>query len=514
MSKSLKDLSEIIEVIETKGNTDVSYDGIAYHSQKVKSGDIFFCIKGYKTDGHEYLETAAEKGAVAAVVEEFSDLVGIPQLKVKNARIALACASSYYFGNPSEKLNIVGITATNGKTTTSFFTDAIFKEAGFETGIIGTVAVIYGTELFPSKLTTPESYELQKFFYDMKEHDVTHVTMEVSSSAMELSRAACVDFDVVVLNNISREHIDLHGGFENYYNAKAGLIRNAKAGSFAVLNLDDDFSARLQNETKAKVFTYSVKGNNGVLGISNFDLSTGRAKFTVNVNEEFIGLNCEIKKQSFDVELSVPGYHSVYNSMAAIAVGLIYGIDSETIRRALKSFAGVERRFEFIFEKEFKIIDDHFANSGNIDVTLGTLEFMDYDKLKLVYAVRGGRGPVVNRESAEAIAKWAPRLGIKEIIATFSRSHVDEKDVVTDDEIAVFTEVMNDAGIKITFFEELGDAIALALSQAKAKDLIMLAGCQGMDFGAKLALEQLHVLRPEISEEDIFKPLKSRVAGI
>lgn len=516
MSFSILELKKMIKIEQSINDLmdDDSFGGIAYHSNNVQKGDLFFCIKGYKTDGHKYLPMAMEKGAKAAIVEEFSYDIKLPQYKVIDARKALAKASAAYFQNPSEKMKIIGITATNGKTTTSFFTDAILKGNGFETGVIGTVAVMYGEELYPSKLTTPESYELQKYLFDMQNYGVSHVTMEVSSSAMELSRAEHVDFDIVILNNISREHIDLHEGFENYYNAKAGLIRKAKEGSFAVLNLDDSYSARLEWETKAKVVTYSVEKQAGNLSVSNLDLSSGRAKFTVNINENFTGFNKTIKKQSFPIELSVPGYHSVYNGMAAIAVGLIFGIDIEVIQQALYSFKGVERRFEFIFEKDFKIIDDHFANSGNIDVTLGTLEFMDFKELKMVYAIRGGRGPVVNRENAETILKWAPKIGITNIIATYSRSHVDEKDIVTDEEIGVFVETMANSGINIELYEELPDAIALALSRAKEGDLILLAGCQGMDFGAKIALEQIHELRPEIDAKELFMPLASRVAGI
>jgi UDP-N-acetylmuramoyl-L-alanyl-D-glutamate--2,6-diaminopimelate ligase len=251
-----------------------------------------------------------------------------------------------------------------------------------------------------------------------------------------------------------------------------------------------------------------------LISVSNLDLSSGRAKFIVKINQEFMGFDKIVKTQEFPIELSVPGYHSVYNGMAAIAIGLIFGIEVEVIQRALFSFKGVERRFEFIYEEDFKIIDDHFANSGNIDVTLGTLDFMDYNKLRMVYAIRGGRGPVVNRENAETILKWAPKIGIDNIIATFSRSHVDEKDVVTDEEIAVFIDTMANTGIKIEIFEELPDAISLALSRAQEGDLILLAGCQGMDFGAKIVLEQLHELRPEFDVEVLYAPLKSRVAGV
>ena len=199
--------------------------------------------------------------------------------------------------------------------------------------------------------------------------------------------------------------------------------------------------------------------------------------------------------------------------MVSIAIGLLCGVSVETIQKSLAEFIGVERRFEIIFEEDFKIIDDHFANSGNIDVTLGTLEKMDYHKVKLVYAIRGDRGVTVNKENAEAIAKWASKLGFHEVIATCSRSHVTEKDFVHDKEIEVFLKVMEEAGIQVKLFDELPDAIHEGLKQAEQDDIVLLAGCQGMDYGAKVALEQLKVLRPELDQDKLLQPLKKRVAG-
>ena len=216
----------------------------------------------------------------------------------------------------------------------------------------------------------------------------------------------------------------------------------------------------------------------------------------------------------FDIELAVPGLHSVYNSMVAIIIGLLCGVSISTIQDSLKTFGGVERRFEFIFEDDIKIIDDHFANVGNINVTLGTLKFMDYEKLHLVYAIRGERGPTVNRENAETIVNWAPKLGLDNIIATRSISHVTSKDRVTDEELRVFKEVMDEGKIKVDLYDELPDAIVEAISKAKPGDLILLAGCQGMDYGAEIALNQIFKIRKDLSKEKIFRPLEKRVAGI
>ena len=202
----------------------------------------------------------------------------------------------------------------------------------------------------------------------------------------------------------------------------------------------------------------------------------------------------------FRVELRIPGLHSVYNSMAAIAIALLCGVSVATIQETLRTFGGVERRFEFIHEDAFTIIDDHFANPGNIDVTLETLRYMDYENFHLVYAIRGARGPIINRENAESIVKWMNTLEKRELIATRSQSHVNRHNVVSDEEVDVFLEVMNAAGIEVKLYAELPEAIGASLTQAKRGDLILLAGCQGMDPGAAIALSLLEQQGSNASE--------------
>jgi len=485
----LTKLMQAIDVLETRGEKETTITGISFHSGRAAEGHLFVCVTGYKTDGHKYLAQAVQNGAAAAIVETFQDGFDIPQIRVANSRIALARLGAAFYGHPSENMTMIGITATNGKTTTSYMTNAMLENHGYKTGLIGTVVIKIDDTSIPAQLTTPESLDLQHYLWQMENRGVSHVTMEVSSAALEAHRVETVDYDIVTFNNLSREHIDSHGSFERYFEAKSSLIRNASEKSVAVLNLDDEYSASLVGETKAQVLTFGVRSREGHFYCKDLDLSTGRGKYKFEIRQAFEARNVEFEPGEFEVELSVPGLHSVYNSMVAIINALLCGVSPATIQRTLRTFPGVERRFQFIYEGEdFSIIDDHFANPGNINVTLETLKFMDYEKLHLVYAIRGERGPTVNRENAEAIADWMARLELDEIIATKSVSHVTSKDRVTDEEAQVFLETMEKANIRVRLYDELPDAIAEALSRVGQGDLILLGGCQGMDPAAEIAL--------------------------
>jgi len=497
-------LLDAIDVIDSKASKELNIKNIQYHSKKVTDESLFVCIKGYQVDGHTYLQSAKDSGAVAAIVEDFID-VDIPQYKVEDSRLALALLADKFYNHPSSEMKLIGITASNGKTSTSFMLDSILEAYKLKTGLIGTVIVKIDDEQIPSVLTTPESLDLHHYFRMMRDKGVTHTTMEVSSSALELKRSAGADFDIVTLNNITREHIDNHGSFEAYYNFKASLIRTAKPEAVAILNLDDPMSIKLKDETKAKVITYGVNDQSGDVWINNLDLSTGRAIFT---------LHNKLGYEPFDVHISIPGFHCVYNSLVAISAAMILNIPREVIQEGIQNLSGVERRFEYIFEDNFKIIDDHFANAGNINVTLETLDYMDYKDLHFVYAIRGSRGVTVNKENAEAIVKWSKKLGVNEIIATKSIGHVIWKDEVTEEEEKVFLDVMKEAGIQVHLFNRLEDAISKALNEVNNDDLILLAGCQGMDYGCNIALNQIEKLRPDIPRDVLRKPLKYRVAGL
>lgn len=503
--------TNIIDILNKDINIDVL--GITADSRKVRPGFIFVAIKGYKTCGYNFISQALENGALGVVVEDFQDY-DVLQIRVENSREALSSLASSFFDQPSKKLTAIGITATNGKTTTSFMLKSILERARLETGIVGTVFVKYKDFVEPSILTTPESVDLQRHIKNMIEEDVSHLIMEVSSSALELKRVNDIDFDIVTFNNISHDHLDLHGSFEAYYRVKSSLIRNLKPSGWAILNLDCPYSKNLIDKTLGRVLSYGVEDKTGDIYVDNLDISTGIGHFDLVIQNELVLGDRVIKPTSFRVNLSVPGYHSVCNSIVAIGVSLLLGLDIETIKRGISDFKGVERRFEFIYDEEFKIIDDHFANIGNIDVTLRTLALMDYESLNLVYAIRGSRGVSTNRENAETIVKWARELNLKEIIATTSSSHVMDKDLVLEEELAVFEKIMAENNIGVKLFEELPPAIEEGLNRTKTGDILLLAGCQGMDFGGELALKEIFRRNPGLNREKLFKPLENRVAGI
>lgn len=509
-------LKELIHAKDIKKSINLDDEmeikGIGYHSGEIREGYLFVAIKGYVTDGHKYIKNAMDNGAVLAVVEEFVD-ADIPQIQVENTRKILSTMSSIFYNHPSKDMKVIGVTATNGKTTTTFMLNQIYEEAGFKTGIIGSVLNKVGEDFAPAYLTTPESLDLHRLFDRMKKEKIEKVVMEASSSALELYRVDDVDFDIVSFNNFSREHIDQHGSFENYWQYKSSLITNVKEDGLAILNMDDEKIKTLLNKDRKNVIPFSIKDDQGSIYCENIELKMGRANFDVVIKEDIHLSSGTIKKDRFHIALGIPGLHSMENAMMAIVIALSDNISSEVIMKALREFKGVERRFEYIYEEDFLIIDDHFANVKNINITLETLSKIPRNKLHLVYAIRGNRGLTVNRENAEALVSWKDELGLEEIIATKSIGSVTDKDKVSADEERVFKEIIHDSGLKLQLFDTLEESIKYSLKDMNKGDVVLLAGCQGMDYGGEIALNYLAEIMEDINEDQLFEPLKRRVVG-
>lgn len=510
----LKALIEDLKVNEILGQMrdDMDVNSVTNDSRKVKEGSLFVAIKGYLDDGHLYLEKAKAMGAVAAVVTEFNETLDLVQIRVSNPREVLSSLSAKVTNHPTKSLRMVGITGTNGKTTTSYILDHIYQVAGYRTGLIGSVVIKMGDEFKHSDLTTPESSDLHVIFGEMLKKKLDKVVMEVSSSALELYRVHDVDFDIVAFNNFSREHIDQHGSLEKYYEAKASLIKGAKEGAFAVLNRDDEVSYGLKDQTKASVITFSTVNEEAHVYCRNLDLSSGRAEFILEITKDFPVLEGRVFKGQYKIKLKMPGFHSVVNSLSALTIALIDGVSIEDAIMGIETFSGVERRFQYIYDEDFIIIDDHFANASNIDMTLESLVKLKYKKLHLVYAIRGNRGPTVNRENIITLLKWKDKLGLEEIIGTRSEEFVTAKDRVTKEEMEVFKGELSKSNLKITLIDDLKPAIAYALDQAVPGDVILLAGSQGMDYGARVALDHIKETRHPIDLEKLYAPLKGRVS--
>ncbi|GEL66713.1 Mur ligase family protein [Marinilactibacillus psychrotolerans] len=463
------ELTELLKSVEIdskrlakeKTNTEkLNIKNVAYHSKEVSQDTIFVCIKGHLADGHQYAEKAVAKGAVVIVVERFIKDLDVLQVKVKDSREALATISSNYFKQPSKSMHIFGITATNGKTTITYMTDEIFKAYKLKVGLIGTIITKIDNEIETSVLTTPESYDLQKYFAKMEDEAISHVSMEVSSSALELKRVHKTAFDVVAFTNISPEHIRLHESFEAYFDAKSLLIRNAPKNSFAILNIDEPILNPLVNQTEAQVVTFGIENSSGIVKITDIDLSSGKPSFTVNIMSRLNTLNgTQISPEKFKIQLSVPGYHSIYNATTAILTALINNIPLE-------------------------------------------------------YVKRGSNGPELSEEIAESIVGWFNKMNIENIILTTSRSHVMKKDEVTKEELEAFLEVMQKNKIDVAFFEELDDALQLGVERLNPDDILLISGAHSMDTGAKKTLDLLKQMYPNVDHEAIDSVVGSKIIGM
>ncbi|MDO4798909.1 MAG: Mur ligase family protein [Bacillota bacterium] len=485
--------------------------GLSCDSREIESGWVFVAHVGKLELGAKYIPDAVRRGAIAVVVEDGAEVeTEAAVIRVKDTRRALAVMAANFERHPADSLIMVGITASNGKTSTSFMVDEIIKAAGIESGLLGTVFARTGKRVVPSLLTTPDSTHLQSYLRDMVDSGFKACTMEVSSISIAMNRVYGIDYDVLSFANISREHIDDHGDFETYFGLKASAVKRLSRDAIFVYNEDDERIRALTRETAAGCYGFSVKRPDAFCSLQHLDLSTGRGKFSFLLDGERI-----------EITLNVSGYHNVINALAAATIvramldspknrnqGL--RIDAKHIKQGLENFRGVERRFECIYDREFKIFDDHFANPGNIDVTFETIHKMSYRTFHLCYGVRGFRGTTVNRENAEAMVKHLERLGVNRIVASSSIDTVTSKDAVTPEEKAVFLDCMNQAGIAVDYYDRLTDAVRRVVDAAEPGDVILLAGCQGMDSGGHIALS---ALSKRHGDESILEPIRERVCG-
>lgn len=491
-------------------------------SRKVGKDDLFIAVKGFEADGHAYLDQAARQGALATVVEVPQPNLDLPQIVVADSRAAVADLASQYYYHPSRQLQLCGITGSNGKTSTSLLYRQIIQAAGWPCGLLGTVAYEDGLNKVTSSMTTPDALDLQRYLRNMVQEGYEHAVMEVSSIGLHQNRVRQTHFAQAALINLSHEHLDYHGSMEAYFHEKSKLLKGLDEDGVAVLNADDSWSISLQDQVSARVLRFGLSDQADVRA-ENLDLSTGFAAFDLCIKPENFLASAKRKPEaafdlnqleagSYPVKLQVPGLHSVYNSLAAITLALCQGVSPDICAQAVASYQGVERRFQQVYSGDFRIFDDHFANTKNIDMTLKSLSEMDYKQLVMVYAIRGKRGPKVNRENIQTLNRWLPKLKMRAFIPSLSQDTVGHYDEVQAEEIAVFQEEMQQNNLSYTIYDQLEAALDQALDQVQPGDIILLAGCQGMDAGARLILHELAEQDPA-HRAQILAPLQGRVCG-
>lgn len=323
---------------------------LAQDSRRVEQDTMFFCIKGMHVDGHKFAKEAVEKGATVIVhSDEIEKMANVVYIKVEDTLKALNELADAFYDSPSQSMKMIGVTGTNGKSTTSYITYQLLNGLGNKAGYIGTIDVTYAGKAIHSNYTTPETIELQAILSDMIAHNVNYCAMEVSSSGLEFHRVDAIEYDVAVYTNLSHEHLDVHGSMDNYCNAKAKLFSMLAEDKFAVINLDDEYSDRMREACKCNVVTYSTYKDNADFLATNISMSADNTTFKLIH-----------KGISYDVSTNLLAMFNVSNLLAAISSVYCLGYSIEEILEHVNEFYQVKGRMEMIDEGQpFKLIVDY-----------------------------------------------------------------------------------------------------------------------------------------------------------
>lgn len=457
----LKEILSGVEIVEPIEFEDIDIKGIAYDSRKVENDSIFVCIPGYKTDGHDYAYGAAFKGASVIIAERDVDLKNIKALviKVKNSRQVLSKISANFFGQPTKNFKVFGITGTNGKTTITYMIKSVLEAFGKECGLLGTIAYRFGNKEYESVNTTPESYELQKMFNEMREAQIDYCVMEVSSHSLSLSRADDIHFDYGVFTNLTPDHLDFHENFDDYYNAKKKLFYMTQKNN--IINIDDEYGRRLANELRAdgkSLITYSVRDKEADFYAEILEETDRYSLIEVLKNNASIGM----------ISIKIPGVFSVYNALATIAVCITAEIPLEVVKSGIENLKGVPGRFEMVENtKNVLAIVDYAHTPDALEKVLKTAHGFKKGRLICVFGCGGDR----DRTKRPLMGKVAGELSDYCIITSDNPRTEDPIQILNDAEEGIY-----DTGCNYELMVNRYEAIEKAVSLYKKGDIIIIAG--------------------------------------
>lgn len=457
----LETLIENLQYKELINFEDVEITGISYNSQTTKSGDIFACLIGEHSDGHDFFKSAVEAGARAFFVEKKLD-THLPQVVVQSTRRQIADIADKFYGSPSKSLNLIGVTGTNGKTTVTHLVQKILESKNEKCALIGTLGYKLQSEgeYKEAKHTTPQAPELQSLLSRIKQENIKNVVMEVSSHALEQNRVGGCTFKGAVLTNLTQDHLDYHITMDKYFEAKAILFEKLKKGDFAVINADDEYAKRFLEiiPKGVRVLTYGVKNPADVMA-KNVDFSLTGAEFI-----------CETKNfGKSPIKLQMNGMFSVYNVLAAISTGLLMGVELNSCVKPLESTKGVAGRFEVVAKNPLIIVDYAHTPDGLENVLAAAREITPQGSNLVCLFGCGGDRDATKRPKMGAIAE---KLSDKIVITSDNPRSEDPQQIITD----VLTGLKSVNTEKVFVEIDRGKAIELLKTISDKKDVIVIAG--------------------------------------
>jgi UDP-N-acetylmuramoyl-L-alanyl-D-glutamate--2,6-diaminopimelate ligase len=451
---------------DIKNDANIQITNIQYDSRKVTQDTLFICLKGYTVDGHNFIEQALSKGATAFLVQEDVNVPNsVPVIKVPDTRRAMAIISDEFYHSPSAQLNTIGITGTNGKTTTSTLIQEILNDNQKNSGLIGTINIKYGDVTIPSVNTTPDTLELQQIFRTMVDYKMSHVVMEVSSHGLSLGRTRGTNFKTAVFTNFTQDHLDYHKTMEEYAHAKSLLFSQLGNSyhnnpTYAVLNIDDKMAEKYSQITPAQVITYGIK-NQADVTAKNIKITSKGTSFTV---DSFLG--------STEIHTKLIGEFNIYNILASIATCLIEGISLQDIKNSINKIKGVPGRFESVYEgQDFAVIVDYAHTPDSLENVLKTVRKFTKGKIKCVVGCGGDRDSSKRPIMAAIAEKYSdhviltsdnprtedPLSIISDMQSGFKNKNNSEHSIVVDRRKAIEKALSNDSSLLTE-----GDCVVIA----------------------------------------------------
>lgn len=482
----LNQLLERLEYEVVQGADEIEITTLANDSRKVENGSAFVCISGAVVDGHEFVADVTEKGASAVIVEkEVKAPESVTVIRVEDTRYALALMSAAYFGYPAEKLKVIGITGTKGKTTTTYMIKSILEDVGHKVGLIGTIEAIIGDKKIPAANTTPESFTIHQYFAEMLKAGCDSVVMEVSSQGLMLHRTAGIPFEIGIFTNLGKDHIgpNEHKDFEDYKRCKGLLFKQCKLG---IANVDDAYFEDVFAGATCKTETFGFSEKADLRAVNTHLVS--RPGY-LGVAYQVTGL------MNFDVEIDIPGTFSVYNSLTAIAVCRHFQVPTDVIQKALKA-AKVKGRIEMVkVSDEFTLMIDYAHNAMSLESLLTTLKEYNPTRLVCLFGCGGNRSKDRRYEMGEV----SGRLADLTIITSDNPRFEEPQDIIDDIKIGIGK--TNGNYVEICDRKE---AIKYAIEHGQRGDVIVLAGKGHEDYqeikGVKYPMDE-RVLIQEVLEE-------------
>ena len=426
---------------------------ITNDSREAKENSLFIAIKGYATDGNKYIESAMKNGALVVICEE-KPADGVPYVLVSNARRAMSEISANFYGCPSNKMSMIGITGTNGKTTTTYLVKHILEKMDKKVGLIGTNQNMIGQEIVETERTTPESIDLHKLLDKMQREKCDDVVMEVSSHSIVLGRVHKIAFLVGAFTNLSQDHLDFHNTIEEYAKAKSKLFSKCKYG---VINLDDDYADVMLEGANCKVITFAIDRTNADLYATNIKLKSDGVEFDVSYLQE----KCQAK-------LDIPGKFSIYNALTAIGICLSLGYSLKDITNALASATGVRGRIEVVkTDTEYTVLIDYAHSPDGILNVLKAVKGFAKGRVIAVFGCGGDRDKTKRPLMAKAATKYADLC----IVTSDNPRTEDAGDIINDILVG-----LQDETCEYEVIKDRRAAIVYALDIAKKDDIIVLMG--------------------------------------